>query len=179
MELGDHVEVLRQGTVADKACTLLCADHMPRAVEVLCQSTLIRSPRWTRVPRQNLQFVGQTPIGLVGLQGRTGRTARRAVQELGTGLALVQQVRSDGWHVCLTSMAGENAKRLASPCRRRGRSTRPHQCEVAADNPMCESRPGCSPRRRKVVTGCPGVAGLAEWSGYARLVENWTTPKAC
>ena len=30
MVLGDHVEVLRQGTVGDEACTLLYADHTPR-----------------------------------------------------------------------------------------------------------------------------------------------------
>ena len=31
MVLGDHVEVLRQRTVGDETCTLLNADHMPRA----------------------------------------------------------------------------------------------------------------------------------------------------
>ena len=35
--LGDHVEDLRQGTVGDKACTLLYADHMPRAIKVSSQ----------------------------------------------------------------------------------------------------------------------------------------------
>ena len=38
MVLGDHVEVLRQGTVSDKACTFLHADNLPRAVEVACQT---------------------------------------------------------------------------------------------------------------------------------------------
>ena len=43
MVLGDHVEVLRQGTVSDKACTFLCADNLPRAVEVACQRALVRT----------------------------------------------------------------------------------------------------------------------------------------
>ena len=34
MVLGDNVEVLRQGTVSNKACTFLHSDHMPRAIEV-------------------------------------------------------------------------------------------------------------------------------------------------
>ena len=33
---GDHVEILRQGTVGDETCTFLHADHMPRAIEVIC-----------------------------------------------------------------------------------------------------------------------------------------------
>ena len=37
------------------------------------------------------------------------------------------------------------------------------QCEVAADSSLCGSQPGCSPRRRTVVAGCPGVSGLVEW----------------
>ena len=57
MMLDDHVEVLLQGTVGDEARHLLYANHMPWAAEVICQSTLVRSPHWTGVPRQNLQFV--------------------------------------------------------------------------------------------------------------------------
>ena len=45
MMLGDHEEVLFEGTVGDEARPLLYANHMPRAVMVICQSTLIRYPR--------------------------------------------------------------------------------------------------------------------------------------
>ena len=44
--LGDHVEVLRQGTVGDETCPFLHADYVPWAVEVACQRTRVRSPRW-------------------------------------------------------------------------------------------------------------------------------------
>ena len=74
MVVGDHVECLLQGTVGDEARPLLYANHMPRAVQVICQSTLVRSPRWTGVPRHNLQFVGRALVGPVGLQGRAGGT---------------------------------------------------------------------------------------------------------
>ena len=46
--------------------------------------------------QKNLQFVGRSPVGLVRLQGRAGRTARQTVQELGSGLALVEQGRIKG-----------------------------------------------------------------------------------
>ena len=57
MVLGDPVEVLRQGTVGDKACTFLNADDVPRAGEVARQHGLVRSPRRARVPREDLQLV--------------------------------------------------------------------------------------------------------------------------
>ena len=37
MMLGDHEEVLRQGPVGDKACSILHAYHVPRAVRVTSQ----------------------------------------------------------------------------------------------------------------------------------------------
>ena len=41
MMLDDHVEVLLQGTVGDKARHLLYANHMPWDVEVRCKETPI------------------------------------------------------------------------------------------------------------------------------------------
>ena len=43
MVLGDHMEVLRQGTVGDEARPLLYADHMPRAIKVRSQKTRIKN----------------------------------------------------------------------------------------------------------------------------------------
>ena len=44
MVLGDHVEVLRQRAVSDKARTLLYADHMPWAIEGFEASRLGAGP---------------------------------------------------------------------------------------------------------------------------------------
>ena len=54
MVLGDHVEVLRQGTISDKARTLLYADHMPRAIEVRSHRARVRSSCKSRIPEENL-----------------------------------------------------------------------------------------------------------------------------
>ena len=53
MVQGDHVEVLRQGTVGvgDKACTFLYADHMPWTTEVRGQQARIRTSCRSSVPR--------------------------------------------------------------------------------------------------------------------------------
>ena len=68
--LGDQVEVLRQGTVSDKA-ELSCTNHMPRAVEVRGQQAGIRTTCGSWVPGQDLQ------LGLSGAD-RTGRSSRQA-----------------------------------------------------------------------------------------------------
>ena len=65
MVLGDHMEVLRQGTVSDESKPFVYANHMPRPVEVACQSARVRSPCRARVPRQDLQLVGQTSAALI------------------------------------------------------------------------------------------------------------------
>ena len=57
-------------------------------------------------------------------------------------------------------MAGDRAMRLANPCRRRGRSRRPHQCEVAADNQLCETQPDCNLHRNLEATKWQEEAGL-------------------
>ena len=61
MVLSDLVEVLRRGTVSDKACTFLYTDDVPRAVKVACQHGLVRSPQRARVPREDLQLVCRAP----------------------------------------------------------------------------------------------------------------------
>ena len=96
MVLGDHVEVLRQRTVSDKAepsCTQITCHG---AVEVRGQQAGTRTRCGTWVPRQDLQLVCRAPIGLVGPQGRPGRPAGQAVQELGSRLAVVEKMRSEG-----------------------------------------------------------------------------------
>ena len=79
--LGDHVEVLRQGTVGDETCPFLHADCVPWTIEVACQRTRVRSPRWARVPGEDLQFFSRPPVGLIGTKGRPNRTTRRAFLE--------------------------------------------------------------------------------------------------
>ena len=85
MMLDDHVEVLLQGTVGDEARPLLYANHMPWAVEVRSKQTSIRTTCWSCVPRQDLQLVTGSPVGLVGLQGRHGRPAEQTVQNSAVG----------------------------------------------------------------------------------------------
>ena len=95
MVLGDHVEVLRQGTVGDEACTFLNADDVPRAVKVACQRVRVRSPRGARVPGDDLQLVCWTPSVLVGLQGGAGGPAGRTIQTLGSRLTVIVKVKHD------------------------------------------------------------------------------------
>ena len=63
--LGDHVEVLRQGAVGDEACTLLYADHMPRAIEERRKHARVRSSCKARIPEEDLKLVCLTPIALI------------------------------------------------------------------------------------------------------------------
>ena len=59
-------------TKPDPSCTqMMC--HGP--LRWLAKAPGSLSFRWTRVPRQNVSFVGRAPVGQVGLQGReTGGT---------------------------------------------------------------------------------------------------------
>ena len=95
MVLGDHVEVHRQGTLSDTACTFLYEDDVPRTVKVARQRIRIRSPHRARVPREDLELFCRTPAVLVGLQGGPGRRAGRTIQKLGSQLAVVVQVRNE------------------------------------------------------------------------------------
>ena len=54
MVLGGHVEVLRQGTVGDKASTLLYVDHMPRHIEVRGQQARMQTSCKSRVTGEEL-----------------------------------------------------------------------------------------------------------------------------
>ena len=99
--LDDHVEVLLQGTVGDKARPLLFANHMPWAVEVRCKQTPIRTTCWSCVPRQDLQLVNGSHVGLVGLQGRHGRPAEQTVQNSAVGSQSLKKVtRLLAWQDC-------------------------------------------------------------------------------
>ena len=89
--LDDHVEVLTQGTVGDEARQLLFANHMPWAVEVRCKQTPIRTTCWSCVPRQDLQLVNGSHVGLVGLQRQARETGGTNGPELGSGLAVVEK----------------------------------------------------------------------------------------
>ena len=96
MVLGDHIEILLQGSVGDEARPFLHANHMPRAVEVRSKQTRIKTTCGSWAPRQKLQLVGRAPVGLVGPQSRAGRPAGQLVQELGSRLAVVVKVRNEG-----------------------------------------------------------------------------------
>ena len=93
MVLSDHVEVLRQGTVSDKA--------EPSCTQITCQGQLrCEASKLGSGPRAGLgcddkicNLVCRAPVGLVGPQGRPGRPAGQAVQELGSWLAVVEKMR--------------------------------------------------------------------------------------
>ena len=55
MVLGDHVEVLRQGTGGDETRPLLYANRMPRAIEVRSQHARNSTTCVSRVAREDLQ----------------------------------------------------------------------------------------------------------------------------
>ena len=74
MVLGGHVEVLCEGTVGDKACTFWYTDDVPRAVMVACQRVRVRSPRWARIPGEDLELVCRTPAALVQTEERGQET---------------------------------------------------------------------------------------------------------
>ena len=50
MVLENHVEVLGQGSVSDKACTFSYADHMPRTMKMRNQQARVRTSCRPRVP---------------------------------------------------------------------------------------------------------------------------------
>ena len=91
--LGDHVEVLRQGTFGDEARPLLYANPMPRAIEVRSQQAWIRTSCASRVPREVLEFVSRTSAALVRLKSR--RLAGRLIQKLRSRLTGIIQVRNE------------------------------------------------------------------------------------
>ena len=74
MVLDDHVEVLRQRTVGDETCTLLHADHMPRAIEVRSQRARVRRSCRARIPGEDLKLECLTPIPLILAEGGSRRT---------------------------------------------------------------------------------------------------------
>ena len=59
-------------------------------------------------------------------------------------------------------------------CHSLSSSLRPR--ETVLGNPLCGSQTSCNPRRRKLVTGCPRVAGPAEWLGCVRLAARLKKP---
>ena len=79
MVLGDHVEVLHQRTLGDKA--------EPSCTQITCQGPLrCEATKLGPEPRAGLgchdkicNLVCRAPIGLVGPQGRPGRPAEQAV----------------------------------------------------------------------------------------------------
>ena len=87
MVLGDHVEVLHQRTLGDKA--------EPSCTQIKCQRPLrCEATKLGTEPRAGLgchdkicNLVCRAPIGLVGPQGRPGRPAEQAV---------VEKMRSEG-----------------------------------------------------------------------------------
>ena len=107
MVLGDHVEVLRQGTLGDKAepsCTQITGQGPLR-----CEATKLGTEPRAGVGCHDkiCNLVCRAPIGLVGPQGRPGRPAGQAVQELGSRLAVVEKMSSEG---------GTSAWLVIAPC---------------------------------------------------------------
>ena len=116
MVLGDHVEVLRQGTVGDEACTFLYADHMPRAIEVRGQQARIRTSCRFRVPREDLELVSLTPVALIRTKSRNRRTTGRLFQEFGSRFQICLKVRNESSVPACRSRAVGCAKHPPSPC---------------------------------------------------------------
>ena len=94
MVLGDHVEVLRQGTVGDQARPLLYVNHIPRAIEVRSQQAWIRTSCGSRVPREVLEFVCRTSAALVRLKSGARRPAGRLIKKLGSRRTVSVKVRN-------------------------------------------------------------------------------------
>ena len=83
MVLGDHVEVLRQGTVGYEARPFLYADHVPRAIKVRSQQARIRTSYRSRIPGEDLKLVSLTSAALIRMKSRARRPKGRLIQELG------------------------------------------------------------------------------------------------
>ena len=96
MVLGDHVEVSRQGTVSDKARTLLNADHMPRDIEVRSQHARVRPSCRARIPGEDLKLVCLTSIPLIWAEGGSNRSTRGLLQEFRCWLPISTKVRNEG-----------------------------------------------------------------------------------
>ena len=110
MVLGDHVEVLRQGTVGDEASTLLYVDHMPRPIEVRGQQARIQTSCTSRVPGEELQSVRQTSVALIRTKSKTIRATGRLFQELGSRLPICVKVRNEsGVPVCRAGLLVSHA----------------------------------------------------------------------
>ena len=104
---GDHVEVLREGTVGGKARTLLDANHMPRAVEVAGQYARVRSPRRARVPGEDLELVSLTLAALICMKSRTRRPTGRLIHGIGSRFTICEMVRNEsGVPACRAGLLG-------------------------------------------------------------------------
>ena len=116
MVLGDHLEVLRLGTVSDEARTLLNADHMPRAIELRSQQARIRTSCRCRVP-----------IGSGACQSVAGCADQNEEQDQENAEETDPKNREQvpdlrkgekrEWRACLPSKTVECAKHPSSPCR--------------------------------------------------------------
>ena len=80
------MEVLRQGTVSDEACTLLYADHMPRVIGVQSQQARSRPSCRSGFPREDLELVCLSPAAQVQENDEeTGPGIRKPVPDLREG----------------------------------------------------------------------------------------------
>ena len=142
MVLGDHEEVHRQRTVRDEACTLLDADHMPRAIKVRSQHARVRSSCRARAPRQDLQLFSLASIALIPAESGTRRSTRGLIQEFRCWLPISVKVRKEsGVPACRARLLDAPsihpipvvlAITSKSVIRRR---------EAAADSPLRETQP--------------------------------------
>ena len=85
--LGDHVKVLRQGTIGDQASLLLHANNVPRTVQMTCQSARVRTSRWTWVTREDFAAC----LSSAGCPDQdAARIAYEDAARVGSGLASIR-----------------------------------------------------------------------------------------
>ena len=94
--LGDNVEVLLQGAVGDEARPLLNANHVPRAVTVICQSTLVRSPRGTGFHDKMCNLSVRRRLGWSGFKAGPGERRGKRSRNSAMGSHSLKKVRSEG-----------------------------------------------------------------------------------
>ena len=174
MVLGDHVEDLRQGTVVDKACTLLYADHMPRAIKVRSQKARIRTSCRSRVPGEDLELVGLSPAALIRTKTRTRRKTIRLFQEFGSQFPISVKVRNEsGMSACRTRQLGAPGVAPVTVIFSETRETVVNtKTQRAVDWVEASKRAVGIPGRRRLKTWRQADS----WGGRHREIVNLKTP---
>ena len=125
MVLGDHVDVLRQGTVSDENRPFLYANHMPRAIEVRSQRArnLVQvqgSKRGSGAGQSDASCADQDEEQAHQNDEETDPGIREPVPDLRKG---------EKWqHACLPSRTDGYAMRPSGPCHICGSKQKRRQC---------------------------------------------------